>query len=277
MVSLAPFSVRILRRPGFDVAVVTAATAAASFPKHTHDEFVLGANLAGAERVWLDGRTFEAGPGDVTAYNPGALQAGVPLAAAGARWTFVSLYVQPAFAAEALGLPTAPWLGAPVRRHLGLAARLEALGRAVAIGGARGDSCLTGAVEEAAIGILGALARPAGIGDADPTLPARGADPALDRAAAYLLGTLAAPPTLASVAREAGLSREHLSRRFAARFGLPPMAWALQRRLARARTLLRGGVPPAEAAAALGFADQAHLTRAFRFAMGLTPGRYARP
>jgi AraC-like DNA-binding protein len=38
--------------------------------------------------------------------------------------------------------------------------------------------------------------------------------------------------------------------------------------------LLRGGTPPGDVAAMLGFADQAHLTRAFRNAMGTTPGRY---
>ena len=70
------------------------------------------------------------------------------------------------------------------------------------------------------------------------------------------------------------MSREHLIRRFASVHGMPPMAWALQRRVARARTLLRGGIRPAEVAALLGFADQAHLTRAFRNAMGTTPGRY---
>jgi AraC-like DNA-binding protein len=55
---------------------------------------------------------------------------------------------------------------------------------------------------------------------------------------------------------------------------MPPMRWALQRRVARARTLLRAGTPPADVAAALGFTDQAHLTRVFRDAMGTTPGRY---
>ena len=94
------------------------------------------------------------------------------------------------------------------------------------------------------------------------------------RAAAMLLDRLGDPPSLAEIAAEIGVSREHLIRRFSSVYGMPPMAWALQRRVARARTLLRGGMPPADAAAMLGFADQAHLTRAFRNAMGTTPGRY---
>lgn len=46
------------------------------------------------------------------------------------------------------------------------------------------------------------------------------------------------------------------------------------RRLARARTLIKNGVPLAETAARAGFADQSHLTRQFKRAFGLTPGRW---
>jgi AraC-like DNA-binding protein len=47
------------------------------------------------------------------------------------------------------------------------------------------------------------------------------------------------------------------------------------RRLDRARALIRAGVSLAEVAAASGFADQSHLTRQFRRAYGLSPGRWS--
>jgi AraC-like DNA-binding protein len=47
------------------------------------------------------------------------------------------------------------------------------------------------------------------------------------------------------------------------------------RRLDFARGRLRDGVPLAELALSAGFADQAHFTRMFRSAYGVTPGRYA--
>ena len=46
------------------------------------------------------------------------------------------------------------------------------------------------------------------------------------------------------------------------------------RRLDRARSLLRAGHSLVDAALACGFADQSHLTRQFRSAYGLTPGRW---
>lgn len=254
----------LLRRPGFEAALFEAGTAAA-FPKHTHDEFVISANVEGAERIWLDGRIHEAAPGEVTAYNPGALQASHGLPADGGRWRFLSLYVEPRFAAQALGRPAPPLLGVPVLRSPVLAQLFARLGRIVA---ARDDGA-AGIAEETAVAILAAAA-----GTAQAGRPVPRGDACVRRVAAMLLDRLADPPGLAEIAREVGLSREHLIRRFAAVHGMPPMAWALQRRVARARTLLRHGMAPADVAAALGFSDQAHLTRAFRNAMGTTPGRY---
>jgi AraC-like DNA-binding protein len=59
-----------------------------------------------------------------------------------------------------------------------------------------------------------------------------------------------------------------------AEVGMPPYAWLAQHRVARARVLLEHGHRPAEAAAATGFADQAHLTRWFRRVVGVTPSAY---
>ena len=79
---------------------------------------------------------------------------------------------------------------------------------------------------------------------------------------------------LADLAQDAGLSVRHLIRSFEAATGVTPHRYLTSIRIERARRLLRSGTPPAEVAAATGFADQAHLTRVFRAAMGTTPGAY---
>lgn len=89
---------------------------------------------------------------------------------------------------------------------------------------------------------------------------------------------VAAPHSLRTLAATAGLSPTHLVRTFTARFGLPPHAYLLGRRIETARRLLLDGLPPADVAATVGFADQSHLTRHFRRHVGTTPGRFrARP
>ncbi|MDZ3993385.1 AraC family ligand binding domain-containing protein [Pseudomonas sp. Teo4] len=59
--------------PQLELSWVRAA-GGASFARHTHDEYVLGANLSGHERIWLDGRELDVLPGQVTLYNPLAVQ-----------------------------------------------------------------------------------------------------------------------------------------------------------------------------------------------------------
>lgn len=71
-----------------------------------------------------------------------------------------------------------------------------------------------------------------------------------------------------------GLDRFALARHFRASFGTSPYNYLVMRRLQRARRLLLQGVPLAEAAFDCGFADQSHLTRQFRRAYGVTPGRW---
>jgi AraC family chemosensory pili system transcriptional regulator ChpD len=73
-----------------------------TFARHSHDECVIGVNLVGEEKVWLDRQEFEAGPGSITLYNPGQIQGGG--AADGAPWQFVSLYVSANQLACDLGL-----------------------------------------------------------------------------------------------------------------------------------------------------------------------------
>jgi len=80
---------------------------------------------------------------------------------------------------------------------------------------------------------------------------------------------------LRELAAVSGLSRFELVRRFHAQTGLTPHAFQTDLRIARARRLLAGGEPPAAVAAACGFADQPHLTRVFKRAVGVTPARYA--
>jgi AraC family transcriptional regulator len=72
-----------------------------------------------------------------------------------------------------------------------------------------------------------------------------------------------------------GVHRVHLAREFRDHFGLTVGDYVRRRRLARARHLLaHTDLPLSAAAADAGFADQAHLTRAFRAAFGTTPGRF---
>lgn len=80
--------------------------------------------------------------------------------------------------------------------------------------------------------------------------------------------------SLADLARLTGLPRHHLIRAFRQETGLTPHAYLVDVRVRRARERLRRGEMPGDVAAATGFCDQPHLTRAFKARFGVTPGAF---
>jgi len=76
------------------------------------------------------------------------------------------------------------------------------------------------------------------------------------------------------LARELGISKRGLHKRFVQELGIGPKLWL---QLGRFDAVLRCGPAPgslADLAAAFGYADQAHLTTEFRRFAGLSPGAY---
>jgi transcriptional regulator GlxA family with amidase domain len=81
--------------------------------------------------------------------------------------------------------------------------------------------------------------------------------------------------SLAALATAAGLERRTLLRRFASATGMTPIEYCRRVRIARARELLEGGeLSQKEISHSLGYEDVASFARAFRKAIGSTPGAY---
>jgi len=97
---------------------------------------------------------------------------------------------------------------------------------------------------------------------------------AVETCKAYLAAYLTRNVTLTDLSRIAQMDRFLLVRCFTNIVGMPPHAWHAQRRLHKGLELLSKGDAVADVAAATGFADQAHLTRAFKRLTGITPGRF---
>jgi AraC-like DNA-binding protein len=82
---------------------------------------------------------------------------------------------------------------------------------------------------------------------------------------------------VSELAREAGLSARQLERRFQAAVGMAPRRFLIEARLAAARELLATtALSQATIAERAGFKSADRLARAFRAAMGRSPGAYRR-
>ncbi|MEU5716035.1 AraC family transcriptional regulator [Streptomyces sp. NPDC020403] len=241
-----------------------------TFPRHSHEGYVLAAVTRGIETIGLPHATVHAGPGSVVMINPEVphtARAGAP-----EGWVYATLYpsarVINDIAAELTSLRgTVAFTETSVADPQ--AARLiTEVHRAAE----EGDALAAGTLLRAAVArLLDRHAR------ALPTRtpPSAGAsEAALARAA--LEERMQRPPTLESLAAEVGTSPFALLRAFKKQYGMPPHTWLTDARVRRARRMLETGTAPAEAATAVGFTDQPHLNRHFTRIVGVPPGAYRR-
>ncbi|MFJ6478852.1 helix-turn-helix domain-containing protein [Streptomyces sp. NPDC091682] len=109
-------------------------------------------------------------------------------------------------------------------------------------------------------------------------LPSTGLDPRLFAAAALLEGRAGQeePVPMNLVAARAGLSPQRLRALARKQLGMTLARRRIWLKLRRSAEALAEGCSPADAAAAGGFADQAHLTRRMREMIGMTPAAVLR-
>lgn len=255
------------RAPVGGVELLRAWFGGRAYARHRHDTYAIGVTEAGVQVFDYRGRVERSTPGEVVVLHPDEAHDGRPGDEAGFGYRIV--YVEPAriaAAARAIRGHAAPlpFVREPVSRSSTLARAVTAAFRV-----ASEPLALDALVLRLAEGLV------EGDPDSQPVGAPRLDQAALDRARAFLDGRRAIVRS-AELESVTGLSRYELARQFRVRYGTSPYRYSLMRRLDFARGRLRGGTPLADLALAAGFADQAHFTRMFKAAYGLTPARYAR-
>lgn len=251
----------------FDALAATYVTHA--FTRHAHEGFAIGVIERGAETFLYRGRRWCADAGKIVVINPGEIHTGE--AATRAGWSYRMIYPDASLlrraASELAGrtcdvpfFPDAviddPLLYDALHRlHCALqqdAGKLETQTRLLTT--------------------LALLVRQHA--DARPGVPAPTANAAVQRARDYIHAHYAENVTLEALAGLEHFSPYHFVRVFRRATGMPPHVYLTHVRVARARALLRLGVPPAQVAQDTGFAHQSHLNRAFKRIVGVPPGAY---
>lgn len=243
------------------------------YARHSHETYTVGVIEAGVEEFAYGSELLRAGPGTVALLNPEVVhtgQAGVP-----EGWAYRVLYpsveLVTGIAAELGAVPGTPSFPQTVVDDPA-AARLV---RAAHIAAERGDRLASSSLLRT--GLAGILRTHAQLGREPDQHPRHRCMPSVVSSTRELLAErLADPPSLDELAAMAGMSPFALLRAFRAETGLPPHAYLNQLRVRLARQLLDAGLPPAQVAVDAGFADQPHLTRHFKRAVGVPPGAYQR-
>ncbi len=253
--------------PGVDLLRATYVTH--RYARHAHETYTLALIEDGVEEFRYGGSLLRAGRGAVALLNPEMVHtghAGVP-----EGWSYRVLYPAVSLvrevSAELTGSPGTPFFPDTVVDDPD-SARLV---RAAHLAAEHGDPLASASLLHQALGRL--LREHARAGSRSRPREGR---PVVRTAVSLLRERVTDPPTLEELALATGVGPFALMRAFRAETGLPPHAYLNQLRVRQARRLLDRGVPPAQAAAEAGFADQAHLTRHFKRMMGVPPGAYQR-
>ena len=250
-------------RPG--VERLEASFAGHGFDPHRHDTYAVGYTRRGVQAFRYRGAVQHSHPRAVFVLHPDETHDGRAGTAAGFRYRI--LYLDPRLVQRALGARTLPFVRDAVSTDRRLA-------RAIVPALADLDVAPEALQQDAIV-----LAIAEALAAADPSFtrrrPAARHDRAVSTARDFLDSSVGGPVSSSELERVAGVFRFALARQFRACCGTSPYRYHLMRRLDRVRVLIRAGTPLAEAALAGGFADQSHMTRHFRRAYGLPPGRWA--
>ena len=237
-----------------------------AYQKHRHDTYAIGVTDRGVQVFDYRGSAHASMPGQVVVLHPDEIHDGRAGTKDGFGYRIV--YVEPVVLAEAVralrGRPyPLPFVSDVVSSNPTLAHAVEDAFRAP--------------LESLAIDTLivdlarGLMAGERGVAPS----PSRRVDVAAVECARQFLDAERTRVVHSSELESiTGLTRYDLCRQFRSMLGTSPHRYLLMRRLEFARDRIHSGQPLAEVACEAGFADQAHFTRMFRSAFGLTPWRY---
>ena len=237
-----------------------------AYDPHRHDTYAIGYTLMGVQSFDYRGARADSVTGNVIVIHPDELHDG--RAGAESGFHYKMLYLAPrllreALAGEAGSLPF-------VRDAVATYPRLLAALRPAFADLDRGFEALE--KDQIVLAIAEALL------ELDPSArlaPRKVASSvAVDRARQFLDAHFGRTVASEELEAETGIGRYALARHFRALLGTSPYRYLTLRRLDQARSLMLCGAPLSDAALASGFADQSHMTRQFKRAFGISPGRW---
>jgi AraC-like DNA-binding protein len=261
---------RYYRRPGLhELEALHARFVRHSFARHSHDYYVVGYVEWGAQSYRYQRERHVTSMGEIFLVQPGEPHTGEAAAAEG--YIYRTLYPRNALmrqAAENVGISGLPYFRRAVVRDGALNTAVIRFHRALAQGAA------TLEIESHLIGALTCLiAHHAEQPSAFPQLRTERATSR--RAREYIEAHFDTDISLSRLAVLVDRSPFHFARAFANDVGVPPHVYLDMVRIRKARELLDRGSSIADAAVAVGYADQSHLTHRFKRLTGITPGQYA--
>jgi AraC-like DNA-binding protein len=262
---------QIWYNPQLDVEFLQAAYIHHTYPRHSHDYYVVGLVERGLQSFTHKGEKHFTPSGGVILINPGAVHTGE--AADGQGFQMRCLYPTTSHMQTAVFELTGrhqdmPYFSDVRVDHPWARNSILALHTTLAQGAStlECESCFTWTITQL-------VKRYADLRFSEHRLGKE--QKAIEQARHYIDECFSQGISLNQLAAHVSLSPYYLLRAFRAEVGMPPHAYLESVRIRHAQRLIEAGKPLAEVAIELGFSSQSHLTDRFKKIIGVTPGQYA--
>lgn len=250
------------------IARLRAGLKSQAYSRHRHDTYSISVTRSGVQEFDYRGSVHRSLPGQVVVLHPDETHDGRPGTDAG--FVYAGLHLDPAQVFEAacgeMGKASLPFVANPVMTDPPLASIIlgvldepleplhaDELIQAVSHSLLRHGRSVGGSAKRRAV-----------------------SDKVIARAREFLEENCTRVVSAAELETACGETRFTVGEQFKRRFGTSPYRFLLMRRLDRVRSRLMSPCDLADLAQEAGFADQAHMTRAFKSAFGTTPSAYMR-
>lgn len=235
-----------------------------TFPRHSHEEYLVGVIEDGVHDVWCKGEWWHASKDVVATFSPDEAHHG-GLGDADA-WRQTIFYFPQNIVREAMDCADSTYsFHQPFKHSPEIAARLVMLRSLLET---NSDRLF---LEQEVLETVGQVFE--SLSDAETEVRTIGKKE-LGEVHSFIHDNIQGTFDISTLAGLSGFTKRQFMSRFQKQFHMAPYQYVMQTRVRRAREMLQNGASITDAAFEAGFSDQSHLTRNFRAIYGVTPARY---
>lgn len=238
------------------------------FPNHFHEYYVIGFVEGGRRHMWCKDQEYDVGAGDLILFNPRDTHSCAPVCGELLDYRAVNIepHVMEHAVKEITGRAFIPRFTQNVAFHSEVTQSVAATYNAIIRHASKLEK------EEALFFLLEQVLQEYSAPFAEEHISRP--DSQIQTLCTYMEEHFADNISLEELLSMTTFGKSYLFRCFTKQVGVSPYRYLQTIRLDKAKHFLEEGIPPVEAAAMAGFADQSHFTNFFKEFIGLTPRQY---
>ncbi|MDG6096653.1 AraC family transcriptional regulator [Alteromonas sp. ZYF713] len=238
-----------------------------TFPRHTHDEFGLGYIISGGQESWSGRGLVEASVNNIITVNSGEVHDGIGISGKPRHWKMLFIKPEKLASLTERSASSLEFCDPVIHRSTSNTLLKSALEMITQPGVSH---------DELEQRLMLAFSMLLDDESPDDTVSPDKKSKTVNLLLELIQDNWNVPLSLEDMAHTVNLSRYQTLRHFQKQMNMTPHTWLTQYRVKQAKKRLQQGHSLVNTAVECGFADQSHMTRAFKRQFGLSPGKLSR-